>query len=253
MGMKMVSGVSFHNHIPGVAGGNCILNETAAQGLGLPDPVGQLVGGSTVIGVVGDFNMHSLHERIGPVRIIESTKFTREIAVRIRPENLQATARWISDKGAGFNNGSPLEFESFDERLGALYTQEQKFASAIGYGTGLAIFVACLGIFGMSVFVSQQKVKEIGIRKVLGATLGDVYYALTGEFVGLIFLSALVAFPLALYVVRLWLQQFVYRIDISMWDLILAALIDIVIVLATVSYHAVRAGLANPVVSLRYE
>jgi putative ABC transport system permease protein len=253
MGIKMVSGLSFRNHPSAAPGGNCLINETAARELGFRDPIGETLGGSTVIGVVGDFNMHSLHERIGPLRITESTKYSSEVAVRVAPKDIQATAKWISEKGTRFNNGSPLDFESFDERLGALYTQEQKFATAIGYATGLAIFVACLGIFGMSVFVSQQRVKEIGIRKVLGATLEDVYYSLTREFVGLISVSALVAFPLAFYIVRLWLQQFAYRIDISMWDLLLAALIDTVIVLATVSYHAVRAALANPVVSLRYE
>jgi putative ABC transport system permease protein len=253
MGMRMASGVSLRNHVSGVPGGSCIINETAAKELGLREPVGELVGGSTVIGVVGDFNMHSLHEKISPLRITEGTKYLREVAVRIAPGNVPGTAKWIAEKGARFNNGKPLDFESFDERLGSLYTQEQKFATAFGYATGLAIFVACMGIFGMSLFVCQQKVKEIGIRKVLGATMEDVYYKLTREFVGLIFFSSLIAFPLAFFLVSKWLEQFVYRISISVWDFLIAAGIDIVIVLATVSFQAVRAALANPVASLRYE
>jgi putative ABC transport system permease protein len=210
------------------------------------------VGGATVIGVVADFNMHSLHERISPLRVTAGGRIG-EVAVRITPHDIQATAKWIAEKGARFNNGKPLEYETFDERLGGLYTQEHKFAEVMSYATGLAIFVACLGIFGMSIFVCQQKVKEIGIRKVLGASLGDVYFKLTGEFVGLILLSALLAFPVASYLVGKWLQQFVNRVDIGMWDLLITALVDTTVVLATVSYQAIRAARANPVLSLRYE
>lgn len=252
MGMRMLSGVSFRHRMSHVPGSVCILNETAAKELGLREPVGEQVGGSTVIGVVGDFNMHSLHERILPLRITEGTTM-REVAVKIASGEIQRTARWIAEKGARFNNGKPLEFESFGERLGSLYTQEGKFSKAISYATGLAIFVACLGIFGMSVFVCQQKVKEIGIRKVLGATTGDVYYRLTKEFVGLIVLASLVALPLASHLVGKWLQQFVYRIDISACDVLVTVVLDVVIVLATVRYHALKAATANPVVSLRYE
>jgi putative ABC transport system permease protein len=253
MGMKMISGVSFRNHNPGVAGHYCIINETAAKELGLTDPVGEKVGESTVIGVVGDFNMHSFHESIGPLQIKEDVTWIQEVAVRMSPGNIQGTAKWIAERGARFNKGKPLEFELFDERLGDLYRHEQSFAKTIGYATGLAIFIACLGIFGMSVFVCQQKVKEIGIRKVLGAATRDVYYRLTKEFVGLILLSSLVAFPLASYIVTIWLEQFVYRIDISVWDILLTAIVDIVVVLATVSYQTVKAASVNPVVCLRYE
>ena len=253
MGLKMASGVSFRNHSPGRIGQYCIINETAARELGLADPVGEQVGGSAVIGVVRDFNMHSFHEGIGPVLMGVDASWVNEVAVRIAPGNIQATEKWIAEKGARFNDGKPLEFESFDERLGDLYGREQKFAKTIGYATGLAIFVACLGLFGMSVFVSQQKVKEIGIRKVLGATIANVYFKLTREFVGLILVSSLAAFPLAYYLVSLWLEQFVFRITVTGWDIFLAAVVDIVVVLATVSYHAVSAARANPVESLRYE
>ena len=253
MGMRIVEGVSFRKHISGDEGRYCIINETAAKELGLTDPVGEEVAGSTVIGVVGDFNMHSLHERIGPMLFRQGTTRVNEIAVRIAPGDDPGTANWVAGQGARFNDGKPLEFESFEERLGGLYTHEQKFATAIGYATGLAIFVACLGILGMSIFVCQQKVKEIGIRRVLGATFEHLYYKLTREFVELILLSTLIAFPLTAYFVNVWLTQFAYHIDLSVWDLLLTVAIDTVIVLATVSYQTVKAALANPVSSLRYE
>jgi putative ABC transport system permease protein len=252
MGMRMILGNTFRNRMSHTSGSVCILNETAAKDLGLKEPIGEDVGGSTVIGVVADFNMHSLHERIMPLRITEGTN-VGEVAVRVAPDVQKETSKWIAEKGSLFNNGKPLEYESFDERLGGLYIQEQKFAEAISYATGLAIFVACFGIFGMSVFVCQQKVKEIGIRKVLGASLGNVYFKLTGEFVGMILLSALLAFPVASYLVSMWLQQFVNRVNIGLWDFFITAFIDVAVVLATVSYHAIRAASANPVLSLRYE
>ena len=252
MGMKMTSGVSFHDRTAHSPGRVCILNQTAVRELGLAEPLGEEVGRATVIGVVADFNMHSLHERISPLRVTAGGRIG-EVAVRITPHDIQATAKWIAEKGAKFNNGKPLEYETFDERLGGLYTQEHKFAEVMSYATGLAIFVACLGIFGMSVFVCQQKVKEIGIRKVLGASLGDVYYKLTREFVAMIFLSAMIAFPVALYLVNLWLQHFVKQVDVGLWDFIVTVAVDVVVVLATVSYQAIRAARANPILSLRYE
>ncbi len=253
MGMKMAAGESFdrRNKIDG--GHDCILNETAVRELGLSNPIGSQVAGFTVIGVVHDFNMHSLHDRIPPVALRQGTSYLNEVVVRLTSGNERDHADRMSKFGAKFNNGKPLEYESFDERLGSLYTKEQEFASTIGYATGLAIFVACLGIFGMSIFVCQQKVREIGIRKVLGASLSDAYYRLTREFVGLILLSSLIAFPLATYLINQWLQQFAYRVGIGVLDYSLAALVDIVIVVVTVSFQSLRAATANPITSLRYE
>ncbi|HMK38246.1 MAG TPA: FtsX-like permease family protein, partial [Bacteroidota bacterium] len=253
MGMKLVAGVSFRNHSPGAPGEYCLINETAAREIGLSDPVGAHVGSSTVIGVVRDFNMRSFHSRIGPVQITERTQYINEVAARIAPGDIQGTTRWIAEKGARFNKGKPLEFESFEDRMGDPYRNERRFARSIGYATGLAIFVACLGIFGMSVFVCQQCVKEIGIRKVLGATTFDLYYTLTREFVILIFLSSVAAVPLASYLANRWLGQFAYRIDITVWDIFLALIVDIVVVLGTVSYQTLKAASVNPAVSLRYE
>jgi putative ABC transport system permease protein len=253
LGLKMVAGTSFRDHTPGIEARYCILNETAVRELGLTEPVGEQIGGSTVIGVVKDFNMHSFRSKIGPLSIRNGTRYVQEIAARITPGNLQETAKWIAAQGAQFNGGKPLEFETFESRVGDLYGREQRFAKAIGYSTGLAIFVSCLGIFGMSIFVSQQKIKEIGIRKVLGASTANVYTKLTKEFVGLILVSSLVAFPIASYLVKGWLEQFIYRVDIGAPEIALTILVDTAIVLGTVSYQALRAATVNPIESLRYE
>jgi len=154
MRMKMVLGVSFHGRVPENPGSVCIVNETAAKELGLAGPVGDLVGKSVVIGVVSDFNMHSLHEHIMPLMITQGTE-RREIAVRIIPGDTRETAEWIAGMGARFNGGKPLEFESFDERLGGLYTQEQKFADVMSYATGLAILNFSLGMPSRMVCVAR--------------------------------------------------------------------------------------------------
>ena len=198
--------------------------------------------------------MHSFRSKIGPLSITTDTRYVQEIAARIAPGHMQEAAHWVAATGAQFNGGKPLEFETFDSRVGDLYHREQKFARAIGYSTGLAIFVACLGIFGMSLFVAQQKIKEIGIRKVLGAShRATSYSSLTKEFVGLILVSSLIAFPIASYLVKGWLEQFIYRVDIGAPEIAITILVDTAIVLGTVSYQALRAASVNPIESLRYE
>ena len=133
------------------------------------------------------------------------------------------------------------------------HEKEKPFGEVIGYVTGLAVLIASLGIFGMSIFISQQRVKEVGIRKVLGASVSEVYLLVTRECLGLVLVSAVVAFPITAYLVSQWLNQFAYHVSIGFTDIVLAVTIDVVIVLATITYHMLRVVRANPVVSLRYE
>ena len=253
MGLTIIAGVSLSGVARHGSGHDCIVNETAVRELGLSNPIGEEVGGSRIIGVVQDFHQHSFREKIPPLMISEGTQYLNEIAVRISPEKTSSCAQRIAEIAKKFNNGKPLDFESFDERLGGLYLEEHKFASIIEYATGVAILVASLGLFGMSAFVCQQRVKEIGIRKVLGASVRDVYLMVTKEFLGLIVLSAVIAFPLAYFVVNQWFQRFAYHTELNLWDLLLAVKIDVVVVLLTISIHVVRAATVNPVMSRRYE
>ena len=253
MGLTMIAGKSFREAGPPAFVHGCIVNETAVRDLGLSDPIGKEFGGESIIGVVRDFKQHSFREKIPPLRITQSTEYLQEVVVRIAPGAPPTRMKSIDDVSMRFNKGKPMERESFADRQGSLYDQEARFASIMWYASGVAILVGCLGIFGMSIFVCQQRVKEIGIRKVLGASLMDVYAMVTKEFVVLILVSAIVAFPFAYYAINLWLEGFAYHTHSSVVDVTLGVLIDIVIVLLTISVQAVRAALSNPVKSIRYE
>jgi putative ABC transport system permease protein len=253
MGIKMVTGASFSDAGTNDSRRECLINESAMNEFGLLHPLGEEIGGLRIIGVVRDFRMHSFREKTSPLIITKGTQSIREVAIRTRLGSAPNTIKSIQDLSKDFNNGKFMEYETFDERLGPLYTQEHKFAKVIGYATGLAIFIACLGVYGMSVLVCHQRVKEIGVRKVLGASLHDIYFMVTREFLGLVLVSTVVALPLTIYFMNKWLQQFAYRTELDLWVFVLAVTIDTAIVLATVTVQATRAAAANPARSLRHE
>jgi putative ABC transport system permease protein len=259
MEMKMVLGTSFQNSVSSDSesddkiSADCIINESTVRELGIKNPIGELVGNKKVIGVVRDFNMHSLHEKINPLMITMGRKYMSEVVIRLTPGNIPNTVKFIQEKSKQFNKGKLMEIEFFDDRISGQYIEEQKFSKVIGYATGLSIFVACLGIFGISLFITQQRVKEIGIRKVLGASIKDVFQMVTKEFFVLVLISSIIAFPIGYYFMNDWLRNFEYRINIDVWVFLLSALIGITVVFITVSYRAIKAALANPVKSLKYE
>lgn len=253
MGMKIIKGKSFAGLTPGELKSVCIINQAAVKQLGLKKPFNELIGKRRVIGIVKDFNMHSLREPIAPMSIDVSTKYLNEVVVRVNPANISQTIKYIQNISKKFNNGKPMDYQFFNDRIDELYGHEYKFDKMMGYFTGLAIFIACLGLFGMSLFAGQQRVKEIGIRKVMGASTGNVFYLLTKEFIVLTILSTVIAVPISVYFINKWLQNFAYHINISWWIYALSLGIALLIILTTVIFQVIKAATANPVKSLRYE
>jgi putative ABC transport system permease protein len=253
MKMKILQGKSFAGLTPGEFKNTCIINESAMNKLGIKNPIGNTIENRTIIGVVKNFNMHSLRSSISPIAFTVNKEYINEVAVRVRPDNISKTIKFIQQKSKAFNNGKALEYDFFDQRIAALYGDEQKFDEMMGYFTGLAIFIACLGLFGMSLFVTRQRVKEIGIRKVMGASTANIFYTLTKEFLVLTIISTIIAAPFAVYLINKWLQNFAYRVQITYAVFIIAMVITILIILLTVGFQAIRAARANPVEALRYE
>jgi putative ABC transport system permease protein len=251
--MKMTCGKSFGPMLTKDSASVCLINECAANALNLKSPIGEKLIGVNVIGVVKDFVNHSLHNKITPIIIKNDSEQINEIAVRINPADIKQTIEFIRKKSQQFNNGKPMDYKYYDDRLDENYMEEKRFAKVIWFFTGLTIFVACLGLFGMSLFVINRRIKEIGIRKVLGANIGNIIGLLTKEFANIIISSALIAFPVSFYLVNKWLQNFAYRVNIDMWTFIIACIADVTIVFSTVSFQAIKAAIANPVASLRYE
>lgn len=246
------------------------LNETAVRALGLADPVGQhitILGTRddgeadsdlvlNVIGVVGDFHFRSLHEPIRPLVIGAWNNPIQAIdyfTARVSPENLPATIAALRTIGETFDPDRPFEYNFLDQRLADFYTAEVRTGRLFGIASGLALFIACLGLLGLAAFIAEQRTREIGVRKVLGASVGSIVLLLSKDFVRLVLVAAAIAAPLAYLGLRRWLDGFAYRVDISPSVFLLAGGLALTVALLTVSLRAVRAALADPVKSLRYD
>jgi putative ABC transport system permease protein len=235
-----------------------ILNETAARQMGWTPQtaVGQVIERGvpgTVKAVVQDFHFSSLHNKIGPLVMFLDTSMVRQMFVKISNRNIPATLKALENTWKERVAYRPFSYHFLDDDFNALYKQEQRTASLFELFSGLAITLACLGLFALAAFTTLQRTKEIGIRKVLGAGIGSIVLLVTKEFLLLVLIAILVASPLAWIAGFKWLSDFAYRTNIGWWIFAGAGLLAILIALMTVSYHAIRASLANPVKSLRAE
>jgi putative ABC transport system permease protein len=244
-----------------------ILNETAARQLGLIDPVGSRVLYSqnlvvdqntsfqykTVIGVLKDLHFEPLHRQIAPMMLMINTNNAQNILVKMNPDNVTATMNYLRQKWEEIVPEREFMYTFLDDDFNLMYQSEDKLSSVLRNFTLLVIFIACLGLFGLASFMAEQRTKEIGIRKVLGASIGNIVWNLSKEFSLLVILANLFAWPAAYYFADNWLQGFYYRVGINPVNFILSGVIALLIALVTVSYQAVKAALMNPVETLKYE
>ncbi len=255
LGMKMVRGKTFAEATSEEGKNAIIINQTAMRDLGIKNTSAELFQGQRILGVVKDFNMHSLHEQVVPTVFEGGTGSMYEIAIRLRhSKGVSQTLATVEHDLEKFDGGKRADFQSFTDRINDLYGSDYKFADMIGSFTALAIFVASLGLFGMSQFVIQRRVKEIGIRKVLGASVPGIFLLVVKEFVVSLLISSAISLPVAVYLSREWLRDYAYHVNaatpVSVGITILSGL---VVVVLAVGYVAVKAATANPVNSLRYE
>ena len=254
MKMQMVTGKSFGEAAPAESEHAVILNEAAQKAFEIQDPAKELFGGARILGIVRDFNTWSLREPIRPVVISCNTQYIQEVGVRVRHDaDLPKTLEVIQKTATALNSGESVDLQFFDDRLDDMYGNDYRFAQMMSYFTALAIFIACLGLFGVSLFVIQTRVKEIGIRKVMGASIGSVFYLVAKEFMLLILISTVIAIPITIHFIDGWLQNYAYRVSVDAVVVVFAFLIAVVIVLVTIGFQAIRAATANPVDALRYE
>jgi len=259
--IQMAQGRGFSKELASDSTSAFIINEEAARQLNWRDPLGKTIAmpaiqrqAAPVIGVVKNFHFRSLHERIGPLLFfIPPPEWMTTFSVRIRPQNIPETLRFLEEKFQQFDPNHPFSYSFFDERMARQYQNEMRLQSMSTYAAGLGIFIACLGLFGLVSFATTQRTKEIGIRKVLGATTSGIVGLLSKETVRLVVVANLVACPVAYFVMQHWLQDFAYRAEMSPVVFVLACLFTILIALATVGYRSIKAALANPVEALRYE
>ncbi len=260
--IKLMAGRNFSKEFNDSA--SVILNESAVKQIGWQNPVGmylQYPGNSQrfrVIGVAKDFNLQSLHSVMGSFALFHTSSKTYGLGhsyllARVNPGHIHESLAGIEKKWKTFSPDEPFDYSFLDEDFNALYSSDQRMGSIFGIFTVLSIFVGCLGLFGLAAYAAERRTKEIGVRKVLGASVHGIVALLSKDFLTLVLVSAFIAFPLAWWSMHQWLQDFAYRINMQWWMFALAAALALLIAFLTVSLQAFKAAIANPVNSLRTE
>ncbi|MBN2289792.1 MAG: FtsX-like permease family protein, partial [Candidatus Glassbacteria bacterium] len=260
-GLDLVDGRGFSREFSADSALNAyVINESLARKIGWDSPVGKrfkvwsATHQGTVVGVVKDFNFVTLKKSLEPLALtlLPKTRLSA-VSIRIRPENTAATLKYIEDTLNRFRPDLPFEYSFLDEEFGRLYKTETLLGWLSGVFSLFAVFIACLGLLGLISFAAERRTKEIGIRKVLGASVAQIVFLLSKEFLLLLGIAALIAWPVAWYAMDRWLSNFAYRINLDWFTFVLAGLLALVIAAVTVSFQALRAATANPVDALRYE
>ncbi len=259
-GIEIVRGRSFSRDFPADENGAFLVNESAMKmmgddfrlGIGLshwgsPEPSGQIVG------VMKDFHLNSLHEEIRPLYFYLNPKRGNQLSIKIQGGNIPETIAFIRKTMEKFSPYYPFEYHFFDDVFNTAYISEQKLEKIFTLFALIAIFIACMGVFGLSAFLAEQKRKEIGIRKVLGASVAKIVYLLSKDLLWLVLIANIIAWPVAYYAMNRWLQNFAYRTHIGLGTFLISAFLTVIVSIGTLSYQSIKAALANPVDSLRYE
>lgn len=265
MGMEIAAGRNFSEDFATDPDESVVINETAAKKFGWEKPIGKKFVFRTgegsdretikmsVIGVVKDFHMRSLREKIEPLIIFYDYSSLRSFSIRIASDNIVRTMDLLEKKWKEFEPSRPFNYLFLDDAFDSQYRSEERLRNITLYFSLLAIFIGCLGLFGMASFTAEQRTKEIGIRKVLGASVSGIVSLLAREFLLLVAIANLIAWPVAYYGMNRWLENFAYRTNVGWETPVLAGILALAIALITVSYQAIRAALTDPVDALRYE
>jgi putative ABC transport system permease protein len=265
MDMKIAAGRNFSKEMQ-TDSSAIIINEAAAKFLGFADPVGktiyQSLGGNRkggpnvkechIVGVVKDFHFNSLREKIEPI-VLTYGQNAGALAIRVSTANITALMAQVKDKWNSLSPGVQIDYSFMDQDFDASYRSEQRIGTIFIIFTSLAIIIACLGLFGLAAYAAEQRTKEIGIRKVLGADVSVIVGMLSKDFIKLVCIAIILASPIAWFVMTKWLQDFAYRITIQWWVIAAAGAGALVIAFVTISFQSVKAALANPVDSLKNE
>jgi len=261
LGLEIIEGRAFREDSPADETSTILINEAMAAFYELDDPVGEVFeiesseftdGKATVIGVVKDFQQTSLHEQIRPV-IFTLDSYVRKLLVKTDSDRLAGTLEELEATWSTIVPDWPFEYSFLDDRFNALYRAEQRLGNVFRIFSFLAVFVACMGLFGLSAYMAERRTREVGVRKAFGASRKQLVALLTRDFIVLVVISYVLAAPLTWYGMQGWLEDFAYRADFGAGVFLTTAVLAIAIATLTVSYQAFRAARMNPIETLRYE
>jgi putative ABC transport system permease protein len=255
MHIKLMEGKGFSG--TAADSGYFLLNETAIREMGLKDPVGKQFTlyktKGTIAGVVQDFHFKDMHQKIGPCVLFWKPEWIGQLYVRATAGHTPDAIAAVKKIWKIYNPEYPLEYNFLDDSYNKMYATDQRTGSLFKVFAFIAIFISCLGLFGLMTYATQLKTREIGIRKVLGASISSVTSLLAKDFIGLVIIAILIASPIGWYFMDRWLQDFAYRCSISWWVFPIAGVFVLSIAVLTISFQAIKAALANPIKSLRTE
>jgi len=254
LGIPILEGRSFSPDYGSDLKRASLLNETAVRELGIEDPVGQMLADSTtIIGVVKDFNLHSLHTRIPPLSISMTDKYLHHMLVRYRPGTLESLVPKLKSEWAKVEPDRPLSYSTIEEIFESTYASEKNLGTILSVAALFALLIAAFGLFGLTLFVALSRTHEIGIRKVFGSSERAIVNSFLRTNIILVLAAELLSIPVSLYFITKWLNNYPYRVEIGWWVFAIAFVIAAIVVLATVSIHSRKASRINPVDALRYE
>jgi len=264
MGIEVTAGRNFSSEFGTDSSSAIIINETAARKFGWTDPIGKKIEhfsgeeiedrtAKTVVGIIKDIHMSSLHSLIMPLYINNESDDLDNIAIRINPNNVGGTIDKLRAKWKELYPNQSFDYYFLDDSLATLYESEGRLSQIFSSFTLFAIFIACLGLFGMASFTAEQRTKEIGIRKVLGASVSGVVVLLAKDFLKLVLLANIISWPIAYFAMKKWTQGFAYQAETGVWMFVITGVLAVVIALLTVSFQSIRAALSHPINAIKYE
>ena len=253
LGIKLVEGRSFSKEFGSDYSQSVILNETAVKKLGIVNPVGQKIAGSTIIGVVEDFNLHSIHTEIPPTMIVLKNEIHWQLAVRYMPGSFKNVIQMLELEWKKFGAGQPFSYKTIEDLISGIYSSENKLSISVGIYAIIAILIAASGLFGLTLFIARTRTKEIGIKKVFGCSEKLIIYSFLWENFVLVLIAGSISIPVTLFFMTNWLKDFAYKININWWALVIPFLIALIIVQLTVFVYSFNVSRINPVNALKYE
>jgi len=253
MGISVIQGRDFSEEYGSDLTQSVILNEKAVKRLGITDPIGKKLGKQVIIGILKDFNLHSIHSDIPPMKIILTDKYIRQIVIHYKTGALAALLPVLELEWKKASPDQPFSYFGIEDLIRSLYSSEKNLSTIVSIFALFTMLIAAFGLFGLTLFVARNRTKEIGIKKIFGSSEQLIVYEFLRENFMMVLAAALISIPITIYFMTKWLNNFAFRVDISWWVFVVAFVVATVVVLSTVAIHSVRASRINAVEALRYE